>query len=133
MTMEMRPGRYVSQIYFVGGALPFDVLGFLYRDPGKPFELLFRFRYYDGDQSKGPFADGDAKSWTHVAFDRPDPKIDEAEALQLCATIFRGLATIAEMDLTVLPVRTDDSDKVLAALRSQPWAHARTVTPEPKP
>lgn len=134
MTMEMRPGRYVSQIYFVGGGgQQFDVMGFLYRDPEKHFELLFRFRYHDGDQSKGPFADGDAKSWTHVAFDRAEPKIDEAEALQLCGLIFRGLATMAGMELNVLPVRTDDSRKVLAALKSQPWVHMKDATPEPKP
>jgi len=32
-------------------------------EPGAQYELVYRFRYYDGDQSKGPFLDNDTKSW----------------------------------------------------------------------
>lgn len=134
MTMEMRPGRYVSQIYFAGGGVPFDVMGFLYRDPGKPFELLCRFRYYDGDQSKGPFGDGDSKRWTVVVFERKGEPASEIEAMQFCSNIFNALVENAPgMELTVLPVRTDDSTKILRALRDQPWAHMKDATPEHKP
>jgi hypothetical protein len=27
------------------------------------YELVYRFRYYNGDQTKSPFEDGDKKSW----------------------------------------------------------------------
>lgn len=32
-------------------------------EPDVKYELVYRFRYYDGDQSKNPFDDGDKKNW----------------------------------------------------------------------
>ncbi len=31
--------------------------------PDEKYELTYRFRYYNGDQSKNPFEDGDKKNW----------------------------------------------------------------------
>lgn len=128
--IEIKPGRYVSRIYFLcADGAGFDVMGSLYRDTGEPFCLVFRFRYYDGDQSKGPFEDGDRKSWTQVTFKNTETGQDqtEDEALSLCREIFGGLAKHAELELHTLVTATDDSDKIAGLLLAQPWVHTRQV------
>lgn len=125
--IEFKAGRYVSRIYFLcSSSADFDVMGCLYRDPGEPFFLVFRFRYYTGDQSKGPWEDGDAKSWTKVEFKRKDGTLgEEDEAIAMCSKTFGGLAAQGELDLHTLVACTDDSEKIAALLRAQPWVHMK--------
>jgi hypothetical protein len=120
--LEIIPGRYFSQIWFLHAeGAPLDILGAMWKGPDG-WEAKVRMRFYDGDQSKSPFEDGDTKRTYSLA-----ARGTEEEALRNLSQCFRKMADDLELTLEAIPVRTDDPNKIMEIMSRQPWAYMRTV------
>jgi hypothetical protein len=125
-TIEVIPGRYFSAVWFVAGE-DRDLLIALFRDPGKPFELRYRFRYYEGESGE-PHDGKDRKSpWACTC---PGKSEDDVRALieeVVAHTLvdFRARSGSFEPTVDVVELRGDDAEKNSYAIMARPWAHTK--------
>jgi hypothetical protein len=121
--IEFKPGNYYVAFWFVGGK-DTDWLAAAWRD-GDRWIIRSRFRYHSPD-SRDPFDDHDAKSWSNVespAAAKTEEQI-VAEVGLIAGLVGQRLGVVPEF----VPVH-GDCDKALFELALQPWAHIK-LTPK---
>lgn len=116
MTLELKDGRYVSQMWYCANRQK-DWLCTIYRDPGEPWTVLYRFRYY---RDKKTFGSQDEKRWYcfQAPADRP-----ESEVITLTNRIADLVSLEAGAKMHKLLLRTDKPEKVLEAMKREDFCH----------
>lgn len=121
MTIEVRDGTYFSSWWFVSGPGK-DWMAAVFRPPGEPWQVKYRFRYYKDDRAHDS---ADESSWYEVR----GPSGDESTEHKLCAITDRMAGMTAAYfggsEVHKLLLKTDRAEQVMAALGRESWAHAR--------
>ena len=122
MTIEIRDGRYFAAMWFIAGD-GHDWHAALYHDaaPEAPWELVFRFRYYDDNEIHDS---QDHKSWYKSI--APRTRTEE----QVVADVERlvaDLMTSGRYDerFPTVVIQSDRPEAVADKLSRQPWAHGK--------
>lgn len=126
MTIEIVEGRYFAATWFLGpgrvGEECADIHGALWRDPGGPWTIQFRIRYY-ADARTGSSSE-DRKVWHRgVCTDRD---ASEEDVIGTTSETFAQMAEIINAprsSICTVLLQTDRADKVIALIAKQPWAH----------
>lgn len=126
MTLIGSPTNFVHTLWFI--ELPDgDFFGFVHKEDGDPeWRLNYRFRHYDGDQSKDCFDDGDTKRWFIVKHAEVDRLLSMA---RLCVTGAKAFYGSQSWEVAV----NGYGDAVVAVLHKLPWAHWKTVNHDGTP
>lgn len=114
--MQIKEGRYISHVWFINSAeRDKDWMCWVWRDPGEPWQVEYRFRYYKDDK---PHDSADEKS----AFGLQVPS-ETSEAL-----VIKNMDAIATMvkrqfngQLWKVPIESDQPMVAFALLKKQPW------------
>jgi hypothetical protein len=120
MTIEYKDGRYfIAQIFIPGNGM--DFLGTAYRDEGKDWELVYRFRYYASDD---PHDERDEKKWFRAIV--PQTKTEEevstildAMAAELVSRGFLAFGT----KVSRVELRTANAEENAMKIVKQPYSH----------
>ncbi len=118
--IEFKEGRYVSFIAFVYGEQNRDWLAYGYRDPGGPWKVSYRFRYYHPEPTYA-FDGKDKKSeYEAVALD----EVNEETFAENSRAIGRELVAVGFNDsFDWIPVCSSDVKYITEILKKQPWCH----------
>lgn len=115
-------GRFVSRVCMLGARTDFDWLGILWRDPGSPWLITSRFRYYDAIDHER-----DRKVWACYQLCFPDEYVRAAFVLAAEGIQASFQAKGGGGELEVLMVDSDEPEVVLEALESCRWVQMRPV------
>lgn len=121
--MEMIEGRYVSACYFLSGKEPMDIMGWLYRDAGGPWQFEYRFRYYADEKAYGS---ADKKSWYHGEL--VEKYLSEATVRLKVRDMMDLIASAKGFEVDEVDIRSSDQQKVVECLATRPWAHVKFET-----
>lgn len=116
MTLELKDGRYVSQMWYCANNEK-DWLCALYRDPGECWTVLYRFRYYRDDKA---FDSKDIKNWYRC---RAPTDRKESEVIEFTDGLAELVALEAGAKLHKLLLRTDNVKKIFEAMKREDFAH----------
>jgi hypothetical protein len=92
--------------------------------PDKVYELSYRFRYYDGDQSKDSFNDGDTKNWYSATICGTREKA--IAGVRFVARKMEGLAVGKLYEY----INHGDFEDFTARFMKAPFVHTKSVSPE---
>jgi hypothetical protein len=92
--------------------------------PDKEYELNYRFRYYDGDQKKDTFEDGDTKHWYGGTIHETRENV--IAGVRMCA---KQMETLAVGQLYEY-LNHGDIDEFMERFMKAPFVHAKKVTAE---
>lgn len=121
--IELKPGRYVSRVWFSQGG-DRDLLGMIFRDPGGPWELFYRFRYY---VTASPFDGRDTKSGYRAT--APASWSEETAAEKFSHGLSMVAAVQGWSDLDCLVVQSEDPNAIIEKLKTKPWVHMKEEPP----
>lgn len=126
MSIVLTETNYVHTMWFVA-LNQGDWLAALTKEDGKDeWVFSYRHRYYDGDQSKDSFDDGDTKRWYEVRDKDCDKLLIAGEHLSLKAVeIFGGARSVVAVG--------GYAEKAIAQLSKQPWVHMKTLNKDGNP
>jgi len=119
--IEFVDGRYFSTYWF--RACPtrkVDLLMALWRDPGQPWQLVYRFRYHKDDKIDDTADEFSYYEWSMGA-------AGEAEILKSANAMIDDLPFSGPIHKILL--RTDRVQVVEAALARESFAHFRSIRP----
>lgn len=126
--IDIIPGRYFAAVWFCGDGTG-DWLAAAWRDPGRPFEGTYRFRYY----RDGKAHDSDDKKSGYLLKAKPDagPEDGPSEA-QIVAAFDRCGALLISPRYGGAPIhklilRTDDPARILEAFQRENFMHIRDL------
>ena len=119
MTIEIKEGRYFAKMWFLEGGDK-DWMAAVYRDPGGPFILQYRFRYY---RSEDPWDEGDRKSW-YVA--TAPPEMTEEDIVGKTDMMANTMACMGfGGKVHPLVLQSDDPKFITGEMAKQFWSHQR--------
>jgi hypothetical protein len=113
----IKDGRYFSAMWFIAGAGS-DWLAALWRDPGGPWHVVWRFRYYVDDRAHDS---ADERSWSEYELPGTTPEAGLSEAIARTADDLLRAGDGAAVHEIVL--RTDKPDVIAAALQREHFMH----------
>lgn len=117
VTIEIKEGRYFAKMWFLEGGDK-DWMAAVYRDPGKPFTLQYRFRYYN---SPDPWDEGDKKSWYTATAPPEMTEEDIVGKTDLMANTMACMGFGGKVHPLVL--KSDDPKFITGEMAKQFWAH----------
>lgn len=126
--IDFKPGRFFSRIFVVLGEGK-DFMGCLYKDPGGPWRLTYRFRYYHAG-SRDPFDGQDEKSVVDIEV---PPEKTKQEMIKITREMlshaleygFGGDGQIHELVL-----ETSDTRQIMRQMEREKFFHFKRITPE---
>jgi hypothetical protein len=122
--MQLTDDTYVHAIFFLQ-CDEFNWMAHVYREGDGPWEIEYRFRYFEDDKIEGS---ADRKSWySMVSHDNSDETL--RQAMKVMRETGSMMAEGLEVPFEELTVE-GGSDKVLEVLSQQSWASIRKATPE---
>jgi hypothetical protein len=116
MTIEFKDGRYFSCVWFCsqpdGRA---DYFAALYRDPGGPWVLTYRFRYAAGEYEGNA---EELRNWFQA-----ESRNDEAESIRGIDAMSGLVAARYDAPLHKVYLKTDVEEEMFERMRGESWFH----------
>jgi len=121
--IEFKAGRYFIGVWFACNrdGNKKDWMGTAYRDPGGPWTVRYRFRYYHSSESEA--------SWVEAKHNSDATEEFAKEAMEMILSMM-PMGGMPEMDFC--PMYSDDPKENMRRLSQRPWARITQVNVKKK-